>query len=316
MEREFSVAWQSVMDGALTEYLKKAEADICQAVGTFVSQTLVDAFGQIGMEASRLVSMTRAGESTTLTSIRHAFRVMRQDAKMSQRSLNRSLLPKVTQCMWSGYSKAFAVERGTGTFGRMKDALEKHAADASQNMFEEAAASALDAVFDLVSRLSKSIFELGTRIIPKQLHSVYSVCWDEQAFVGPAERERIQSLRFDLLVNLKCLRMEQDKAMKMIGILERDVLLSSADSEEKKTEKTTQSHFGGHSSEYDENGRARMPPTASSPEEVISFGTAFERGFINEAPPVAVSAATLPQNPFVQQREPAPLDVPSSHYYL
>lgn len=214
MEREISAAWQNTMDGAMKVYLKCSEDSVRKLLSS-VSEGLKREFGQIGMDASRLDMLAKAANNTCASAIKTAFNDMKEDAQRSQRSLNRSLLPQVSQSMYSGYCSSFGVTRGPGTFQRMKDALEKHAADKSQEMFDKAADHGIRAVFGLVKRLSSTIKTVG-KTIRASCESVYAISWEQQQ-LDPAMREQLHTRRIKVLKELESLWTSHNDTMKLIS---------------------------------------------------------------------------------------------------
>lgn len=135
-EKEFSADWQIIMDGAIRTFINESEREV-EKIFQAVAQTIVTAFAKVGMESARLQSIATTANRTCSTALKNAFNAMRQLASNAQRDLNRSLLPKVTERMQSGYQSSNMAERGLGRFDRMKHALESHANQAVHSMFNE-----------------------------------------------------------------------------------------------------------------------------------------------------------------------------------
>lgn len=96
MERKISSEWQRTMDSAMRRLLLKSERKIYQ-VQTSIAQAITTALLNAGMDAMRLKTMDHTANQNCSAAIRNAFIAIHGVSTDSQRVLNRSLLPKVTE---------------------------------------------------------------------------------------------------------------------------------------------------------------------------------------------------------------------------
>ncbi|KAL3913266.1 MAG: hypothetical protein SGILL_006560 [Bacillariaceae sp.] len=220
MEKEFSAEWQQIMDGALMGFLREAEVSVTAAF-TKVAQAVVNALAECGMERSRLQTMANTANRTTTTAIRVAFEDMRKVATDSQRELNRSLLPTVTERMKGGYQAAVSAPHGAGRFQRIKNAVETHASMTVNTMFLNATQELLAAIAALIKQLAGKVMAISD-VIQQGLSSVYSVCWDDERaqkqIMDPETFEKIRSCRNRLIPTFVDFRRDQDAVLLSLGI--------------------------------------------------------------------------------------------------
>lgn len=153
---------------------------------------------------------------------------MQNVATNVQRDLNRSLLPRVKARMEPGYAAALAVQRGSGTFNRMKNAMHQHSNVAVKSMFTESTKELLDAVNKMITQLYgmvRAVYET----IHKNLSNVYRILWEDQtnqmSLISAEERQKIQDCRDKCLPELNDLRQIQNAAMDLLGIDREDLEL-------------------------------------------------------------------------------------------
>jgi len=258
MEKEFSSDWQRIMDSTLSRLLAEAESKIMRLCAN-LHKSLASSFAQTKMDTRRLQALTTTASRTCSNSAKEAFRNMKAFSVDQQRELNRSLLPRVKARMEPGYNAAMVrsmlaynaftipfshclpsctyaatlllcllqnVQRGSGTFSRMKHAMHSHTSQAVSSMFGESTkelSSSIDTLIGSVRSMVAGVLE----VVRKALESVYSVCWDDQTdksaaiATDPEHQQKVKECRDKLLPNLNELRKIQDAAMDLLG-LERE----------------------------------------------------------------------------------------------
>jgi hypothetical protein len=221
---------QSIMDGSLRLLIAQCETKI-QGICAQIDRTLVTGFAECGVDRSRLSSLASAATNNYTTALKAFFNEIRIVACDSQRDLNRSLLPKIQERMSGGYVAAQNVQRGSGTFARMKSAVYGHANYSVTGMFDDSIAELLLSVSHLVDRLA-SMIEATVTVVRRALEAVYALCWEDPSeswlSKDPAQIQMIRECRDGLLPELGRLRALQDSSMDILGIereeLELDLL--------------------------------------------------------------------------------------------
>eukprot|EP00934_Nitzschia_sp_Nitz4_P006876 Nitzschia sp. Nitz4//scaffold16_size188269//174378//181326//NITZ4_001819-RA/size188269-augustus-gene-0.84-mRNA-1//1//CDS//3329538601//6866//frame0 len=225
VEKAFGAEWQRIMDASIRASLGEAERQVSDTLATLTSR-IVKSMTQAGMEAARLQNITNAGNRACGTALKISFAEMRNLASCSQRELNRSLLPTVSDRMHGGYSAALNVQRGMGTFRRMAGSLEGFAQGAVVDMFDEATNDLLTAVRSLIKQLA-TLIRATSSIIRDTNTNVYAVCWDMQQTslekVSPEMLAQIQDCRDKFLPFLNKLPDSQGETMGMLGLSREEV---------------------------------------------------------------------------------------------
>ena len=290
MEKEFSSDWRLTMDGAIRLYLVEAEQQVVAMVDE-TSQAIVAALKESGMESERLKVLANAAQRASTQATKRAFQSIRDTASQSQRSLHRSLCPKIADIMNPGYRFAYSVQRGKGTFIRMKESIGKHVRKVEESMFEDAASQLLQAI-DLFIKDIASMILTSSQAIQKSLTNVYSVSWDDGQQdrvdkANPFRRQQILDCRMSLLPDINRLRQAQDE---LTGVERKDLeseVVGVDNWEQRKAKEMKQAQERGDyfdlvDSDDDDDEEsvapAKMPPIAmvavkSEPSEPTAAGT-------------------------------------------
>jgi hypothetical protein len=148
-------------------------------------------------------------------------------AVSAQRELSRELLPAVQEKMKSSYQAVNVVERGAGTFMRMKGAMERGSEVAVHGMFDSATDKLMRGIKALIKRL-KTMIGSTAEVIGKAFDNVFSICWDDQqseALISPEAQKAIRECRDKLLPELNELAEIQRGACELLGIEREEVEL-------------------------------------------------------------------------------------------
>jgi hypothetical protein len=225
MEKEFSADWQNIMDSSIKVFLTECEVEVLNLCNV-VDKRLSSSFAETGLAHDRITRMANAANRSCNTVVKSAFQRMKETASASQRSLNRSLLPKIQDRMRNSYKATTSVPAGSGKFSRMKDAMHMHTQSTVESMFSQSTVELLKAVGNLIEQLSSMIANTP-QLISRSMGSVYSVAWDNQTeTAGPIDPElqrKVRECRDKLLPDLNELVEIQKSAMEILGI-ERDDL--------------------------------------------------------------------------------------------
>ena len=121
----------------------------------------------------------------------------------SQREISRELLPSIKDKMQDAYEAAVGVERGSGRFERMKNAMASSSQVAVRMMFDDARALLLDGVKEMVNKL-KEMISNTVDAISKAIESVFSIMWDSskmnaKELLDPAVMKKMREVRNALL---------------------------------------------------------------------------------------------------------------------
>lgn len=151
---------------------------------------------------------------------------MRTIATDTQRNLNRSLLPLVTESMQESYQCCLSQTRGAGVFDRMKSAMSSTTKVKVKSMFNESTLSLMQGIDELVQQLCDLIMNSGN-IIQKHLQDVYSIYWDDQnennVVLDPVTQRKVAECRDRLLPELNAVVSELIQVQTLLGI-EREAL--------------------------------------------------------------------------------------------
>jgi len=226
MEKEFSTEWQSVLDSTIGRLLSEAEKTILQLC-TSAGQSFAQSLRSQGVDATRLTGMLNAANRSAISGLRNSFRQMATVAVSAQRELSRELLPAVQEKMKSSYQAVNVVERGAGTFMRMKGAMERGSEVAVHGMFDSATDKLMRGIKALIKRL-KTMIGSTAEVIGKAFDNVFSICWDDQqseALISPEAQKAIRECRDKLLPELNELAEIQRGACELLGIEREEVEL-------------------------------------------------------------------------------------------
>ena len=120
--------------------------------------------------------------------------------------------------MREGFAAAFDCERGPGTFGRMKRALEGHLDRARNQMFDRVSSELLESVSELTCDISDMIHS-SSQSIEKGL-AVYSFLWDgvgdKSNLLDPKMQQKIKRCREELLPCLEEMRRTHEETAKLV----------------------------------------------------------------------------------------------------
>lgn len=226
MEKEFSTEWQSVLDSTIRKLLREAEKkilELCTSAGQAFAQNL----RSVGVDAARLSSMLNTANRSAITALKASFGQMATVAVNAQRDLSRELLPEVQQKMKSTYASVTTVERGTGTFMRMKHAMASNSQRAVRGMFDGAMKKLLAGIDSLIKQL-KTMLGATSGVIGRSFNNVFSICWDDQqsqALISPEQQKKMRECRDALLPELNDLVKIQEEACAVLGIEREEVEL-------------------------------------------------------------------------------------------
>lgn len=171
--------------------------------------------------------MLNAANRSAISGLRNSFRQMATVAVSAQRELSRELLPAVQEKMKSSYQAVNVVERGAGTFMRMKGAMERGSEVAVHGMFDSATDKLMRGIKALIKRL-KTMIGSTAEVIGKAFDNVFSICWDDQqseALISPEAQKAIRECRDKLLPELNELAEIQRGACELLGIEREEVEL-------------------------------------------------------------------------------------------
>ena len=220
MEREFSVDWQRTLDSALRVHLSEAETKV-QGICLTINKTIATEFEQEGVDKNQLINMSTTANRSCANVVKASFAAMRHLGTETQRNLNRSLLPLVTENMRGSYSACLTCPRGSGVFNRMKFAMQSMTENKVQGMFENSKVSLLKGIEGLLKQLV-SLISQSSLTITKHLEDVYSIYWDDQNDLSKAlnseMQERIRKCRDALLPDLNQLGAVLGNAQALVGI--------------------------------------------------------------------------------------------------
>mmetsp|Transcript_14818 Transcript_14818/g.32186 ORF Transcript_14818/g.32186 Transcript_14818/m.32186 type:complete len:794 (-) Transcript_14818:1105-3486(-) len=226
MEKEFSTEWQAVLDSSIRRLLSAAEKSIFQLC-TSAGQSFAQSLRSNGVDAVRLTSMLNTANRSAITALKASFGQMGTVAVNAQRELSRELLPAVQEKMKSSYQSVNQVVRGTGSFMRMKGAMNSSSQRAVHGMFDDAMGKLLAGIQALIKQLKAAIGSTS-EVISKAFDNVFSICWDDQqseALVSPEIQKIIRDCRDKLLPELNELVKIQGGACELLGIEREEVEL-------------------------------------------------------------------------------------------
>ena len=152
MEREFSVDWQRTLDSALRVHLSEAETKV-QGICLTINKTIAAEFEQEGVDKNQLINMSTTANRSCANAVKASFAAMRHLGTETQRNLNRSLLPLVTENMRGSYSACLTCPRGSGVFNRMKFAMQSMTEKKVQGMFDNSKLTLLKCIEGLLKQL-------------------------------------------------------------------------------------------------------------------------------------------------------------------
>ena len=226
VEKEFSTEWQSVLDSTIRRLLSDAEKTIL-TLSTTTAQSFAQSLRGNGVDAARLNGMLQTANRSGISAVKALFSQMGVVAVDAQRDLSRELLPAVKQKMKRAYTAVNNAPRGSGSFNRMKSAMENTSSVAVQGMFDDAMRTLLAGIEELIKRL-KTMIESSTSGISKSMNTVFSICWDDQqaeALIDPEMKQRMRECRDKLLPALNKLVDIQGEACDILGIEREEVEL-------------------------------------------------------------------------------------------
>ena len=227
MEKEFSLDWQSVLDSTIKKLLSEAEQQIIQLC-TDAIMSLASKFRDHGLDSARLSSMVNAANRSTISALKASFLRMGSTAVNSQRELSRQLLPAVQEKMKSTYEASLMVQRGPGTFDRIKGSMTTNSQQVVHSMFDGAMARLVQGI-DAVIKNIKGMIESTFEIISKTIENVFSICWDSQSeradLMDPEMQAKIRECRDSLIPDLNKLCEVQVDACQLLGIAREEVEL-------------------------------------------------------------------------------------------
>lgn len=122
----------------------------------------------------------------------------------SQRELSRELLPSVKEKMRSTYDACVNVERGSGRFDRMKNAMATSSQLVIRCMFDDASTMLLKRIKEIVEKLRGMILATSD-VCKKAIDSVFSILWDTSnadkstEMMDPETMKKIRDCRNALL---------------------------------------------------------------------------------------------------------------------
>lgn len=172
LEKEFSVDWQRTMDNALRTHLGECEFYV-QAICSLVNKAIASEFENGGMDTNRVINMASTAGRGCANAVKVAFATMRQVATVTQRNLNRSLLPTVQTGMIESYKNAKNVERGSGTFNRMKYAMESTTTLKVREIFDNSMTTLLKGI-DLLVKEFVTLISKTSETISKHLEEMFT----------------------------------------------------------------------------------------------------------------------------------------------
>ena len=114
------------MVSSIPSLLKECKTKILQICAS-TNEVVRTAMHECGLEVTMISNMTTAASRMSTDAVNDAFEEARKQAKRKQRELSRSLKPLIQDGMQHAYRDAMSVERGKGTFNRMKATLRRSA---------------------------------------------------------------------------------------------------------------------------------------------------------------------------------------------
>ena len=219
MEKEFSVEWQRIMDSALRVHLAECESQV-HRICSSVNEAIAYEFAKEGIDKARVTNISGTAMRGCTNAVNSAFQQMRRNAVETQRNLNRSLLPTVQAQMADSFTNALNVERGAGTFNRMKNAMQTTTQKKVTIMFDESTLNLIRGIDGMVKNLVALISKTDLTV-SNHLKSVYSICWDQSEqskTIDPELQRKIRASRDALLPVLNTLFADLGAVQDMVGI--------------------------------------------------------------------------------------------------
>ena len=219
MEKEFSVEWQRIMDSALRVHLAECENQV-HRICSSVNEAIAYEFAKEGIDKARVTNISGTAMRGCTNAVNSAFQQMRRNAVETQRNLNRSLLPTVQAQMADSFTNALNVERGAGTFNRMKNAMQTTTQKKVTIMFDESTLNLIRGIDGMVKNLVALISNTDVTV-SNHLKNVYSICWDQSEqskTIDPELQRKIRASRDALLPVLNALFADLGAVQDMVGI--------------------------------------------------------------------------------------------------
>lgn len=192
VEKSFMVGWERTMNTATASGLKLCEQRLLKASHE-ATERVVAALTLKKLPKQHIEQASKTAERSIQTTVVETMQRVAAYANESQREINRQLLPEIQRRMNAGYEAARNVQRGQGTFGRIKDRVEGHAQVEMAAMFEEATREMLEKVYELIDALENQTTLLVTTV-EKKFTEVYSGCWERTA-IDPKVAQQIRAAR-------------------------------------------------------------------------------------------------------------------------
>jgi hypothetical protein len=208
VEKSFMVGWERTMNTATANGLKLCEQRLLKA-SREATERVVAALTLKKLPKQHIEQASKTAERSIQTTVVETMQRVAAYANESQREINRQLLPEIQRRMNAGYEAARSVQRGQGTFGRIKDRVEGHAQVEMAAMFEEATREMLEKVHELIDALENQTTLLVTTV-EKKFTEVYSGCWERTA-VDPKVAQQIRAARDAVTQRIVPLRQKLDE---------------------------------------------------------------------------------------------------------
>ena len=215
VQKSMATGWNQTMTVSTSRLLGELKTELLTTCNLAV-QTIVTELGKAGVPQTRLdntsAQVCRSIKETLTAIVGETANI----AKDEQREISRVLAPNIQEQMGSGYGAALEVQRGSGTFNRMKSSIEGHADASIKSIYAAATQDLLDKVKELVVKLGVHMHTAFAKV-ESVLRNAFSAFW-EVVLGNPEEQRQLELARNAAIPKLQALMDQLNTLAEKTGV--------------------------------------------------------------------------------------------------